>query len=476
MTWLERLLISVNPTLLVSGTPWERLWREKEREDFVRVARAFFLLAFAGYLGHYHFFDVPMGLEPRERWFYFRYGMATICALCLAFYFSPLVRRTSYKLPLVLATLVFCTFQGQVRAWYPEANYLYCFAFSFIGAIIVRTSIPLSIIYIAACSALQTPFLISAGDSIPLIVSATAVTCLFAGIVRSNHIAEIRYFLANQENIATQKKIIELNIEFADRMRAFVPKVIYGRLESEMNDSQISALQAIDNVLTPRKVTVACLFSDIRGFTQASRDIDTYVDKGVWPNVKACTEAVELNQGIPRKVGDLIFSYFDDENLRVNLIRCLRAGMQVARLNIDMNETRNEIAIDRYILISVGDAIVGNLGGFDSSIEITALGSPVNFLSRLDEVTKTEYLQSRISPSDIIICERSKSLLDEMGLDLEFLEISLDQDGLSIRDFPSVQKIYTLRPTERNYEVVDGSYDYVQKKLKRDAADEASRI
>ena len=40
------------------------------------------------------------------------------------------------------------------------------------------------------------------------------------------------------------------------------------------------------------------------------------------------------------------------------------------------------------MLIANGDAIVGNLGGYGSPVETAALGSPVNLLSRIDEITK----------------------------------------------------------------------------------------
>lgn len=465
MHWLDKLLVALNPRLLLTGTPWDLIWRDKERADFVRSARGFFVFALAAYIGHYHFFDVPMDLQPSERWFQFRYGMASICAASLAFYFSPLSNAKHFRLPLFVATSIFCYFQGKVFLWYPDSNYLYCFAFSFVGTIVLRTSIPISICSVIFFTALQSPSLLSGGIELPFILSASAVVAVFVSMVRSGYVAEIRYFIASQENVSAQKKIIQLNMEFADRMRAFVPRVIYGRLESEMKDSSISTLQAIDNVLTPKKTQVACLFSDIRGYTQRSKDLDFYINKGVWPNVKACTDAIETNNGIPKKVGDLIFSYFDDNSNNVNLLRCLRAGLQVARLNMDMNETRNHVQISRYILISIGEAVVGNLGGFDSSVEITALGSPVNFLSRLDDITKSPAMQLKIQSSDIVMCGESRDLLDQMGLNLEFTEIDLEKEGLAIRDFPDVKQIYSLQPSDMAHEIIETSYAYIEAQL-----------
>ena len=476
MHWLDRLLVTLNPRLLVTGTPWEHIWRDKELADFNRSARGFFVVAMAAYVGHYHFFDVPMNLQPPERWLQFRYGMTLICLVALAFYLSPLSKSKYFRLPLFIATSLFCYFQGKVFIWYPDSNYLYCFAFSFVGTIVMRTSVPISILIVVFFTTLQTPSLIIGGIELPFILSASAVVAVFVSMVRSSYVSEIRYFIASQENVSTQKKLIELNIEFADRMRAFVPKVIYSRLEHEMKDNSISTLQAIDNVLTPKKTEVACLFSDIRGYTQGSKDLDSYINKGVLPNVKACTDAIETNNGIPKKVGDRIFSYFDDNRNNINLLRCVRAGLQVARLNMDMNETKRHVQINRYILISVGEAVVGNLGGFDSSVEITALGSPVNFLSRLDDITKAPAMQSKIQSSDIVMCSDSKNLLSKMGLDLNFCEIDLDKEGISVRDFPEVKYIYSLQPSDYAFDLVEASYTYIEAQLSAENENEQTYV
>ncbi|MEM7216831.1 MAG: hypothetical protein AAF515_00605 [Pseudomonadota bacterium] len=476
MSWLEKILVTISPSLLLTGTAWRGIWDSQHKRAFILGARIYFTIALILYLAHYHFFDVPMQLQPPERWLYYRYGMAGLALAGIVFYSTKAAEVRFYKAPAFLIHTTFCYWQGQVFVWYPESNYLYCFAFAAIGSVVLRGSTSTSVTAAVFFTAIQFPALLNGGLSLPHLLSATTVTALFAAVIRLGHESDIRSFIATQENLATQKKLIELNIEFADRMRAFVPRVIFNRLEQEMQEGGISALQAIDSVLTPRKLEVACLFSDIRGFTEGSKDLDSYINRGVLPNVKACSEAVESNHGIPRKVGDLLFSYFDEDSIGVNLLRCVSAGLDVARLNIDFNESRNDVEIRRYILISVGEAVVGNLGGFDSSIEITALGSPVNFLSRLDDLTKTPGLQEHLNTSDIVICPRSKELLDEMGLSLETLDIDLDQEGLSIRDFPTIRRIFALPPSDNNHDIVRSSLDYIERELELEQHNATSRI
>lgn len=282
-------------------------------------------------------------------------------------------------------------------------------------------------------------------------------------IIRTSHMADIKNFVLNQENIAAQKQIIELNIEFADRVRAFIPKVIARRLEEYISQHRLTVIQAAVEVLKARKTHVACIFSDIRGFTQGSKDLEAFITKSVLPEMKACSDLVEKYDGIPRKVGDLIFAYFDDDSLQKNVLHALAAAMDISRKNQDMNATFTESEIRRYILISSGEAIVGNLGGLDSSIEITALGSPVNFLSRLDDLTKSPQIAEILNSGDIVVCNETRSLIQDIGIFLDTETIDLHGLGLTIRDFPETQKVHRIEPTDANYQRLQETFRCLNK-------------
>jgi class 3 adenylate cyclase len=275
-------------------------------------------------------------------------------------------------------------------------------------------------------------------------------------VVRSSLLSEVNSFLLGQENIAAQKKIIELNLDFAERIRSFIPRVIAQRLENYVEKERMTVLEASIEVLAPRKMDVACLFSDIRDFTQGSKELDEFISQSVIPEVKACSDAIEDQHGIPRKIGDLIFAYFDDQNIETNLLRAVTSGMEIAKLNHDMNATSSSVNIKRYVLISCGEAIVGNIGGLDSSIEITALGSTVNYLSRVDELTKHEKIQCRLGPGDLVLCDRSSEVLGRLAPDIE--QNRIDLCNLNIRDFPEVRSIYCVKPTDANHAAVNAAY------------------
>lgn len=455
----DRIFTYVFPLSLLEPTPWLEIWKEKERNDFLAVVRIFFPIVAILYLGHYWVFDLPMGLEPANYWLLFRLSMVAIAITAFAYYVSPWAHYGAYRIVAMISCAIFCVAQAWVTYYYPPAPWIYCFVFVIVAALVQRASVMKSLAYVMGVIALQWPVLVRADVAVPEMLSATGVCVLAVVAMRGSYLADIRYFLLNQQNVDAQKKNIELNIEFTDRIKSFIPRQIATRLEIYLKDRDTSVLSAIHEVLKPRRREIACLFSDIRGFTEGSKELETFIRESVLPNVRACSDAVEDNAGIPRKVGDLIFAYFDDSSVHLNLIRAVVAGLEIARINENQNSSSNSPHIQRYILISVGEAIVGNLGGFDSSVEITALGSPVNFLSRLDELTKHPQLRKRLKSSDIIICDRSLQLLHEVNINPEVVTIDLEEVGLSIRNFPEHKIIHAMRPSEANRRLLSSFYE-----------------
>lgn len=458
MRWLESLVVYFFPTILLEGKPWKAMWEDKEHEAFVRICRFFFLAAGCLYVGHYFFYDKPMGLVPLENWLAFRMFAAGVSFTAFLFYISPLAYSPLSKVPAILAVWLYCYTQAMITTWWDGTPWLFSFVFVIATTIVVRLS-PLNSLILASCvMASQAHFLIEAGVPFSSLVSTAFIALLALLILRSSHVADVRNFVLNQENIAAQKKIIELNIEFSDRLRAFIPRVIANRLENYVKQHRLTVIQAAVEVLKPRQAEVACLFSDIRGYTQGSKDLDRFVDKSVLPEMKACSNTVEQFSGIPRKIGDLIFAYFDDPSIERNVIRCVLAGLEISKINRDLNDTTNLSEIRRYILIASGQAVVGNLGGLDSSIEITALGPPVNFLSRLDEITKTPNLASVLHAGDILICSNTARTLDRAAAALEMDEIDLSCMNLKVRDFPEVSRIYRVRVSSQNQSALSAAY------------------
>jgi class 3 adenylate cyclase len=455
----DRVFTYLFPLSLLEPTQWLQIWRENERRDFISTTKIFFPIVAVLYFAHYWLFDLPMQLEPGSSWLLYRVSMVAIALAAYAYYALFPNLLPSYRLVAIAACTVFCVTQSWVAVFYPKAPWLYCFVFVIVSTLILRSSVLKSCLVAIVLIALQWRGLMASGVAIPEALSASGVTLIAITVMRGNYLADIRYFLLTQENLDAQRRNIELNIEFTDRIKFFIPRQIATRMERFLRERDASVINAIYEVLKPKKRQIACLFSDIRGFTEGSKDLDSFVGGSVLPNVKACTDAIESCGGIPRKIGDLVFAYFDDSRVDVNLLRAVVAGMEIALLSAAQNAISSHAEVKRYILISVGEAIVGNIGGFDSSVEITALGSPVNFLSRLDEATKDPALSQRISSSDLVMCDRSLEILKSIGVHPEVSTIDLPSLGVSIRNFQDEKTIHCLRPTEYNRSLMRTFYN-----------------
>ncbi len=451
MKWFDSAIAWLFPSVLVEGTPWNQLWLEKDRESFLFSVRLFFPLVAIVYVAHYFFYDVVNKLEPIGFWLTFRLFVAGCASFTFLFYLTPATRWAWYKLPAVAMCWLLCQAQAYVALWHGLESWVFCYFLIVVCTFALRLSAFKSILFVGLTIGTQTPVLIEANIPATYIFTGSIVALMASLVLRSSYLSEVKSFLLNQENIAAQKRIIELNMEFADRIRSFIPRVIAQRIDDCMDKQRMSVLEASIEVLTPRIREVACLFSDIRGFTKQSRDIESFVWDSVIPEVKACTDAIENFRGIPRKIGDLIFAYFDDDQTTQNLLACVAAGMTVSRLNHDMNATVNSRLIERYVLISCGTALVGNIGGLDSSIEITALGDPVNLLSRIDELTKNRNVSHYLNPGDLVLTDAASNLLRGLAPEVTQRRIDLEKLGVSIRDFADVKYVFAVAPSDQNH-------------------------
>ena len=302
--------------------------------------------------------------------------------------------------------------------------------------------------------AVSAPVLDMGGVSAQEMASGTIAILTISAFVRASAITDVRVFIANQTNEQSQQQMLEMNEEFTERLRSFIPKVIGDRLSNLMAEERLTAVEASVEVLQARKKEVACLFTDIRGFTQGSKNLEGFIEESVLPEVTACSDMIESYNGIPRKVGDLIFAYFDDEDMKMNVVRALASSVELARINETFNSTFGSEQIRRYILLSSGEALVGNFGGLDSSIEVTALGSPVNFLSRVDDATKHPELSKLLEPGDILVAEETVKIALTRDLRLPFEKLDLGKLGVEIRDFPEVRAIHRLAPDDALYDKI----------------------
>ena len=456
------------PTFLLDGTPWINEWNEKEKQASQNVLRLALPILGIGWVSHYFFYDLPMGLEPAEDWFYLRVVGLVACCTFGAAYFTNLIPPRLLKLPAICAFTTIVYLQSLTVIWHGQFTWVFLFVLMIAFAMSLRLSSFLSGLVSVFFLLVALPNLIEGGVSTPDIATGAILSILIVMVVRTSYLQDVRNFLLAQRHEEAQQAILTLNRDFTSRLRSFIPKTIADRIDVSVQQRGMSVLEASVDVLEAKEKQIAVLFSDIRGFTQSSKDLHEFMASFL-PEVKACTDAIERHEGIPRKIGDLVFAYFDDDNPKLNLFRAVIAGFEIARLNADRNATANRMEISRFILIDCGTAVVGNLGGQDSSVEITAIGSPVNFLARLDEVTKHPDLVTEIKPEELLLSEQAMDIILELlegtGVELEYRRIDLSELGIVVRDFPETRLIFSMQSNDLNFEKLIGPYNYVTKKI-----------
>ena len=450
MKSLEKFLIFLFPTWMIINPNHLKKYNDQE-VGILRTIMSFVMPAsIVVYIGHYFFLDLPMNLQPRDLWFNYRFGISGLCLVTFLFYrFHKFLPFIPLKLPGIITGFTICYFQTKTIIWYPEVPYLYSFLFMVITSFCLRLSSFQAVLYISSIYALSWPIFAQTDLQPHMVHSAFFVTVLFSLILSSLKYFQTKIFLANETIVDQQRKNIEQNLEFTQTLKSFLPRKISKRLDAKVANQNLSIHQAVDEVLRPRSIRIACLSCDIRGYTKASKENRNYIKDSVIPLTQKESTIVEENDGIPRKIGDLLFCYFDSQDLIKNIISSNIAAISIAIHEAKANKSKNDDGkIRKQILIAAGEAYVGNIGGVNSAIEITAMGTPVNFLSRLESVVKSDDYINEIPRDHIIISKEVKLLLETLSTKINFNKHSPHSKNIFIKDFPEVNEFYSYQADE----------------------------
>lgn len=446
MNFIENLLNFAFPTRMIKNQYHRKKFILQERQVYITVQSIAFGFAALAMIGHYFFFDIPMELKPESLWFNYRFGIAGLCCATIAYYsFFGKNKFIPLKFPAILVSLTICYFQTRTMLWYAEVPYLYSFIILIITAFCLRLTPFQNALYVTlSFTTMQTVFVHTAIDNTH-VWSAYIVTLIVSTILSSLVYFQAKLFLATETLMDEQRKSLEQNKEFTRILQSFLPRKISLRLESKINNSGLSIENAMHEVLDPKSVEISCLSCDIRGYTQASKKNHQYICDSVIPLATHESVIVENNQGIPRKIGDLLFCYYDSPIFEDNILNAVITGIEIALLEEKTNQEKSsDNQIRKQILISAGQAYVGNIGGESSAIEITAMGTPVNFLNRLEMVVKTPQYLREIPRNHIILSEHVVDRLKSLKINNQFEFYDLRNSDLKIKDFPEVSGFYSI--------------------------------
>lgn len=143
----------------------------------------------------------------------------------------------------------------------------------------------------------------------------------------------------------------------------------------------------------PRQQEVCVLFSDARGFTEMSQEVDPeLLFRMLSEHLAAQVDLVYGHAGyIDKFAGDGIMAVFDGDNMA---LRCCRCALEIMRMSRD-NAARSGSRIGRIgIGVHKGPAIVGNLGS-KNHLDYTLIGETVNLATRLCGIANESIIVSQ---------------------------------------------------------------------------------
>jgi len=161
-----------------------------------------------------------------------------------------------------------------------------------------------------------------------------------------------------------------------ERARANLSRYI-----SRRTQSMVEAYSMTGVLPTPEEQDVCVLFSDVRGFTQLSQDLEpstlfTILSTQLGMQV----DCVYRHGGFVDKfAGDGIMAIFDSERRVIDACECALEIMDITRSKAVVDSTR---VLQLGVGIHSGKALVGNIGS-DKHLDYSVVGETVNLAARL---------------------------------------------------------------------------------------------
>ncbi len=446
---------------MLTGSGYEAVWIEQKRRRDAKTVFYASLASGSGMILQYFFVDLRIPLLPEWFWLSFRMSIAVaMLTLAAAIYVAPEQRRFWAKLVFALVGLSAAILQAYGTTLMPQFPLIFAVV---IGAFISSVN-PIGLVpscafllLTAVCQAeMLSSVLERSTDAAAQYWSLYLVAGGVVFAVKSGNASHVSRFLHDMREIERQRQMISLQTDLATQLRSFLPKVVFERISNYKRNFRTTFEYATQEILRPRSVDVVCIWSDIRGFTQSSRDT-RYVEQLAGPNLRHMTDISESCGAIPRLIGDLLLCIFDYPQITTSFLNSLKNAEQLRAANRQRNIlSPPHERVDRVFILSFGRAVVGNVGGSSGAREITALGPCVNQLARIDEAIGEIFRRGHTDLRDDILATLDfVSKGRALGFEFEFDEVSLHRRGVMVRDFPDLHSIVRIRRWSFGSEATD---------------------
>jgi class 3 adenylate cyclase len=201
-------------------------------------------------------------------------------------------------------------------------------------------------------------------------------------------------------------------------------------------------------VLIPRPTRILVMQADIRGFSRITAQMDSVGMVQLLQSYYAQIVDTAQIVGQVKLIGDCIFLFVEESpamaardlaDLGIELAALL--SRETERLNEEARAVGNPV-IRFGIAIHIGPAVVGNLSS-NRCIDYTALGQNVNFVARLEELTKYPHVSAQVGDNGLIVSREASDALRRYS-DLGLRRLDMDSGQVRVRSFEGTPDVLFL--------------------------------
>lgn len=250
-----------------------------------------------------------------------------------------------------------------------------------------------------------------------------------------------KYTVQRRKNAALSQQM-ELEAAKTATLARFLPQTLVGQFTTKE-----SIEIALERVLSPHTEKIAIIQADLRGFSELVR---TRSEVEVIRILHRCFGPVvdEVQKfAMVKLIGDCLFAFVEKpvgDKSTVDLALEIAARLIHQTAQVNLHELSEPNALRFGIAINYGPCIIGNLSS-DHCIDYTAIGGPVNFTARLEELTKNEAIAREIGPNGVVLSEES---CKELRYYSSRACVPLLLGDQKVRSFAHVERIYYLREVD----------------------------
>jgi len=444
---LESFVELLMPSVLLTGSGYEAVWQAQKRIRDARILTYSCVIAAIAFVVQLAVVDLQIPLNPTEFWVEFRLGTAgALLAIATVLFFTRSRFVTTLKVLFAATAVATALLQAQGMVFEPGVPLIFAIilgaAVGIVTPIGIIPGLLLTVVTALGQRHILAERMAESADFAAQFGSMYLAAIAILFVTKIMQAGQVTRFLADMREIERQRQVIALQSDLVNQLRSFLPRVVFERINHYKRQFRTTFEYATQEILRPRSVDVACIWSDIRHFTHSSRDLG-YIDHKAGPNLRHLTEISESCGAIPRVIGDLLLCIFDYPEATTSILQSLTNADSLR----EANSTHNQLGapderIDRVFILSFGRAVVGNVGGSSGSREITALGPSVNQLARLDEAIGNMFRHGDEQlRNEIIATTEFVTKARSLGFIIDTARIDLQAMGVSVRDFPEITSV-----------------------------------